>query len=226
MHTRTVETDIYSFAELSPEAQQRALENASKAASEGWDSDSAECVYADAATMAAHLGFDIRQRRVNLMGGGHRYEPQIYYSGFCSQGDGACCEGTWRAADCNAAALKAAAPLDTELHGIAEQFAAVAALYPDASFSVKHRGHYYHSGCTEFDIDSGIERATDENSERDDEFHERHGAAEDLKDAARSFMDWIYSQLEKEYEYLTGEECAREYCENAGEVFDADGNLA
>lgn len=226
MHVRTTHIDVFSFAELSPEAQQRALENASACAAEGWDTDNAEFIYEDAATMAAHLGFDIRQRRVKLMNGGHRMEPEIYYSGFWSQGDGACCAGTWSAPDCDAAALKAAAPKDTELHRIADEFATVAAQYPEATFSVKHRGHYYHSGCTEFDFDSGVNRDSDENCEIDDAFHERHGAAADLKDAARAFMDWIYRQLEREYEYQTGEECAREYCENAGEIFDADGSIA
>ena len=223
MHIRKTETKVYSFAELSPEAQQRAMEHVSAAASECFG-ENLSCEYDHFADTAKLLGWDIRTRIVRLKNGTMRTEPAIYYSGFWSQGDGACCEGTWRATDCRAKELKKEFPQDAELHRIADEFAGVAALYPDASFSVKHCGRYYHSGCTEFDFDSGCDQEVDEGSERDRAFHARYGVADDLKTTARRFMDWIYSRLEAEYEYQTGEEAAREACESAGEVFNENGD--
>lgn len=218
MHTQTVQTTLYSFDELSEAAQAHAIEQRREAVSQGWDAADTEFVLEDAANAAALLGWDIRQTRVNCCDGSHRYEPTIYYSGFWSQGDGACCEGDWFARNFKGADLKAEYPKDEALHSIADEFAAVVAKYPDACFTVKHRGHYSHSGCTEFDFDySGNDS---------EEFHERNGAADDLKQAARNFMDWIYQRLEEEYEYQCGEEQAREYltdCE--GEVFDINGDM-
>jgi len=225
MHILKTETKIYSFAELSPEAQQHAMEKASEAAG-GFFGEDLSFEFDNYADAAALLGWNIRTRFVKLLGGGTRRAPAIYFSGFWSQGDGACCEGVWRAADCDAAKLKAEFPTDKALHDIADSFARVADIYANASFSVKHRGHYYHSGCTEFDIESGVDRDSNSNCASDDAFHARNGAADDLKDAARAFMDWIYSRLKSEYEYQNGEEVLRETCETAGEVFDEQGNRA
>ena len=50
-----------------------------------------------------------------------------------------------------------------------------------------------------------------------------NGPEEELRDAARSFMDWIYSMLEKEYEYQTGEENAAESIRANEYTFLADG---
>jgi len=154
MHTITTETKVYSFGELSPKAQEHAMEKASEAAGEYFGED-LSCEYDQFADAAKLLGWDIRTRRVKRMNGTTCKEPAIYYSGFWSQGDGACCEGIWRATDCRAKELKKEFPTDAELHRIADEFASIAAAYPDASFSVEHRSYYYHSGCTKFDLDSG-----------------------------------------------------------------------
>ena len=92
---KTVEVKAYYFDELSDSAKERARvwwRNASTG-----DNFFAECVIDDAATIAALMGLDINTTRKNLVGGGTRYAPTVYWSGFWSQGDGACCEGTWRA---------------------------------------------------------------------------------------------------------------------------------
>lgn len=104
--------------------------------------------------------------------------------------------------------MKKEFPTDAELHRIADEFASIAAANSDASFTVKHRGHYYHAGCTEFDIGGVYYRETEE----------------ELKHVARHFMYWIYDSLQREYEYQTGEEVSRELCENAGEVFNENGD--
>ena len=96
MRTETTTRTLYKFSELSPEAQQHALETQSRFESEDFDP---EFVYDDAATIAELFGLDIRQTRKIRNDGSHFYDPTIYptiyYSGFCYQGDGACFEGTY-----------------------------------------------------------------------------------------------------------------------------------
>ena len=92
MRTETRTRTLYKLDELSSEAQQHALENQSRFESEDFDP---EFVYDDAATIADLFGLDIRQTRETRMNGEHYYAPTIYYSGFSSQGDGACFEGRY-----------------------------------------------------------------------------------------------------------------------------------
>jgi len=95
--------------------------------------------------------------------------------------------------------VKDYAPLDTVLHRIAGEFERLAKEFPDSSFSVKHRGHYYHDGCTQFDFSLGDDITEEQEN--------RCGEAEDeLAEAARDFMRWIYRQLEKEWEWQNSDE--------------------
>ena len=95
--------------------------------------------------------------------------PRIYWSGFWSQGDGACFEGEWRASNVKANQVAdgwGPDPATTEIKRIAAVFAEIAKEYPEASFSVVHRGHYSHENCTEFDFsilsDDGYEKKSEE----------------------------------------------------------------
>ncbi len=49
-----------------------------------------DAVYEDFQRIAEFLGINFRTRSVHLMGGGARQELRIFFSGFWSQGDGAC----------------------------------------------------------------------------------------------------------------------------------------
>lgn len=80
MHILKTETCVYSFGELSPKAQQHALEKASEAAGEFFGED-LSCEYDHFADAAKLLGWDIRTRIVRLKNGAMRMEPAIYYSG-------------------------------------------------------------------------------------------------------------------------------------------------
>jgi hypothetical protein len=123
-----------------------------------WRRLECESVIDDAATVAGFLGLDINQTAYKTMGGETRYKPTVYFSGFWSQGDGACVEGTWRASDVKVDKLKEYAPQDKELHRIVDGLAELAKEYPDGYFKVKHRGHYSHSGCTAFDVELPTEQ--------------------------------------------------------------------
>lgn len=82
---------VYKFSELSEAVQQKAVERYQQQQA-GEFFDSTEFVYDDAATIADLLGLDINTRRSN----NGNYSPNIFYSGFWSQGDGACFEGNYQ----------------------------------------------------------------------------------------------------------------------------------
>lgn len=199
---RTIETTVYQFDELSEAAKEKAREWFRR----GQDGDNyfAESVIEDAEQCAEFIGVEFDKRTVRLCGGGTRQEPCVYWSGFSSQGDGACFEGSWRADRVKPAKLKEHAPEDKELHRIAAEFESLAKKFPQAAFRVKHRGHYSHKYCTEFDF-----QFPDDN-EGEDWPEEKRDAwnkvCDNLKEAARDFMEWIYDQLEKEHEYRNEDE--------------------
>jgi len=190
---RTIETKVYKFDDLMEEGKENARDW--WRGCENQDSSFSEFVYEDAATIAGLFGLDINTRRVTLMGGGHRYDPAIYYSGFSSQGDGACFEGRYEYKKGALKAVKEYAPQDIELHSIALALQqAQAKNFYRVVCRTAHSGHYYHSGCM---------RVACEN--REDSYYEVAGE-DDFRQALREFADWIYSRLEAEYDWIMADE--------------------
>ena len=156
MKTRTI--DVYSFNELDERGKERARD---------WyrqgDDDNyfAECILDKAPRLLALCGIQIDKLPRN---GNHH---AIYWSGFSSQGDGACFEGSWNPATLDVATLKSECPAtykdaqgveqacegNTELHAIADESARLAALDPDSGigWSCKNTGHYNHEYSVTFD---------------------------------------------------------------------------
>lgn len=152
----------------------------------------------------------------------------MYFSGFSSQGDGACFEGAvynWPVF------LKALGYDNQVLIDFAKD---------SWSFSVKHNGHYYHENCTSFSDDM-----PNPDGEDDDWFIEtycKYNDPEDLRAIAelailRSFdyesmtdefvemfkdnMRSLYRTLEKEYDYLTSDEAVLDSLEANDQLEDA-----
>ena len=197
MKTKTY--NVYSFAELSGPACQRAIDAHRQFIAEQWDG---ETVIEDAQRVLAFAGLTV---------------DKVFYSGFSSQGDGACFEGSWHASGVRPDLMRAECPVDSVLHRIADGFAKLAALYPNASFTVKHSGHYYHQYCTEFCVS-----IVDANC---DEIADTGTAEADLIELARDAMEWIYRQLEKEYDYQTAEAQVVESIEANDYEFTKDGRI-
>jgi hypothetical protein len=218
---QNIVTTVYTYDELSPEAQAKARDwyRDGNPANEFFH----ESVYEDAITCFKYIGYTI---------------DKIYYSGFSCQGDGACFEGSWRASDVQPGKLKEHAPLDEELHRIAEAVEKMAKEFPNSSLRVKHRGHYYHEYCTELDFDiqfpepdlsdsgpyaydiaedaeaaegRGMEvcELRQERAEQDQN-SKIEDVEKELTELSRDCMKWIYRQLEKEYEYQNSDECVIE----------------
>jgi len=139
----------------------------------------------------------------------------IYFSGFSGQGDGACFEGSYQYKKGGLKALIDYAPQDEELHYIAKNLQSTQrkAFY-QLTANVKHRGHYYHELCTYINI----------RDERDYHFLD-DDLEEEIKDELRSFMQWIYGKLEKEYEWLTSKEAIIESIEANEYTFKSNGEL-
>jgi len=193
---------VYKFDELDERAKECARDWYRQGALdyEWWD-----CTFDDAKECLKLAGFDVRD---------------IYFSGFSSQGDGACFEGEWHANKAQPVkAMKAHAPRDKVPHAIAAECRAIAKLRPDASMAVKHRGHYSHEMCTDFTV--YCEREDDGKARTPAEWDARGAEDTEVEDriieVSRDAMRWIYRQLEREYEYQNSDEvvdetiCANEY---------------
>lgn len=157
-----------------------------------------ENVIDDAKEIGAIIGFRI---------------DDVYFSGFWSQGDGACFTGNLYYAKGAAKRIREYAPQDAELHDIADRWTALQkANFYAISGRVTQRGHYYHSGCTEFDFEDARYCYGWTNGGFDED---------EAIQIARDFMDWIYNRLETEYEYAQAWELARAWSDLADELKEA-----
>lgn len=211
---------VFHYDELTPEAQAKAREWYRKC-SEG-DIDFAETVYEDAKQIAPLMGIEFKTRKVPLHGGKSRDEVCIFWSGFNSQGDGACFEGRWDACSVKPNAVKEYAPQDETLHRIAAKFEEIAKSYPEASFTVRHTGHYYHKHSTSFDVSFGDD--AEEKADTDSAFGLKLSDTEDaLTENARAFMQWIYKQLEQANDDNNSDESIAETIRLNKDEFTEDG---
>lgn len=211
--SRTVETEVFKFDELGESAKEAAREWYRNGALyyDWWD-----FVYEGAAECGKILGIDLNQKPVKLMNGETRYDPAIYFSGFSSQGDGACFEASYSYAKGCGKAIRRHAPQDTDLHRIADELIALQRRHFYRLEARTHqRGYYNHSGCMAVDV-SDSETGCDVSADTE----------ESLRDTLRSFADWIYAQLECEYSWLMSDEQVDESMRANEYEFDEDGHRA
>src|SRR5574343_1879008 len=103
METITKQYNVYEFDELTNDAKEYAINHFRDLQSD--DTFWSECIIDDAKTIGKLIGIDI---------------DNIYFSGFSSQGDGACFEGYYTYNKHSVKLLKDYAPIDKELHKIVE----------------------------------------------------------------------------------------------------------
>ena len=131
-------TTVYQFPELSDAAKEKAR---SWYRELGPHDDWWDAVYEDFERVCEILGIRLKTTPVRLMGGGTRAKPCIWFSGFWSQGDGACFEGYWSHAKGAAARIRDYAPTDATLHGIADRLQAIQRRnFYQLAAEVSHRG--------------------------------------------------------------------------------------
>lgn len=137
------------------------------------------------------------------------FRTAIYFSGFWSQGDGACFAGHVQDWPKFLAAFGR-----PELATMYQKFDELLILSWD------HRGHYCHENCTSFSSDLAINNPYDEETEplQHDAWAMayKNGAIfeeleEDFIEFVRGRMRDLYHDLEEEYDYLTSDEVVVEY---------------
>jgi len=194
--TETTVRELYQFDELDEKAKDRARDWLRELKAQDFDH---EYIYEDAATICTILGITLSTHEVKLMSGQTRQKVNIWYSGFSSQGDGACFEGSYRYQAKSVRAIKAHAPTDTELHRIARELYELQRAHGyKLEASITHRGYYSHSHSTTVEV-----LRTD-----DREVHSE--VQEAIAQLLRDLMDWIYDGLRKEYDWSLSDACIDE----------------
>lgn len=159
-----------------------------------------DCVYEDFKQDMREVGIDV---------------GRIYFSGFCSQGDGACFEGRFD-------------NLRTYLnHHHKDQYPFIRKLLEHGGnvyIESKHRGPYYHEGCTAFSIECSeiffhlVECPTEFHAKIADIWDDKLERElcdfeRDVIEQWRTYMQDLYRKLETEYDYLTSDEAVWEAIE-------------
>lgn len=156
------------------------------------DHDWWDLIYDDFNAICKRMGIDLDKQ-----------EPS--FSGFWSQGDGASFTGSFSGsiADTAAEEIRNYAPLDTELHRIADELTLIGRIYYRAYARIgrpygTHYCHQYTMYVTDFEP---LE------SEVDDWADDIHEAVEQgLQELFRDLAGWLYRTLEQEYDYFTSDE--------------------
>lgn len=209
--SQQVTITAYEFNELSEKAKEKARDwwRNGDLNYEWWDVS-----YQDFLQVAKILGIKInlRDQKCVMEGSGKTWvdtSPAIYFSGFSSQGDGACFEGSYLYAKMAHEKIRKYAPQDTELHDIADKlFAVQKANSYQLAACIKHQGHYYHPGCMDVDVD------------RDGYDFDGH----EVVILMRRFADWMYNMLRKEYDYVNSDEQVDDTIICNEYLFTVDGN--
>lgn len=191
MQTKTIERTMLTFEELNEDQKKQALDHY-----RDWNVDGGydwwDAVYQDAENIAELMGINI---------------DDIYFSGFWSQGDGACFTGSFSHVKGILKNVKDYAPLDKKLHRIAGEIQELfRESFYTATGSIRHVGFYYHERSMSVDVEC-------DKGEADWKAWE---------DVFADFASWIYHNLEKEHEYLTGDEAVGESLEANEMDFEVD----
>lgn len=200
MKTRRIE--IYEFSELSDEAKEKAMQWFREG---NLDSEWYDGVYEDAKEVGKLIGIDI---------------DKIYFSGFSSQGDGACFEGNYEYRIGSVKEIKKYAPKNKELHRIAVELSKIQRKsFYGLTARVKHFGAYSHELCTQIDVYGDFELG-------DRYYVDFISNEEGIIELLRDFMKWIYKSLEADHDYLNADKQVIESIECNEYEFLKDGSYA
>lgn len=199
-----ITTLAYTFDELNDEAKEKARDKHRDwyTQDDWWD-----YTYENANRMGAAMGF---------------FNMEIQFSGFCSQDDGASFSANYVNTAGAVDAIKSMCN-DMGLLRIAKEITALQiatklqiGYFFDKDVIVQRLGNSVHSGCmvTGFDDNEYPDEIQTAMRETDLEF----------QNLTRSFADWIYNQLEAEYNYLASDEHLNEVLPESHLRFDEDGS--
>ena len=223
---RTIETQVYTFDELSDSAKQKALDaDRDRDVDHNWW----EWTYEDFISQVALKGYAVQAK-------------DIHFTGFWCQGDGACFAGSVRKTSEETLALL---PCDLaakiKLHHAKCRLFNIDPIDLELTARLIHgNSNYCHSNTMEV-VETAIE---DENwgrcnmapcdcspnwpgvcDERGELIHELGLVNFDhiLREEAKGLADELYKSLKQEHEYLTSDEHVAEYFRGEGTEFTEDG---
>ena len=207
---RIIEKTVYQFSELSDQAKARARDWYRSTA----DSSDLENVVDDFASIADTLGLQLSTHPVKLMNGTYRCDVDVNYRVAYCQGDYAAFDGTWRYNKGCRQALRAYAPVDSVLHSIVDQWAALQKRYfyrlavdCRSGRSSQGVGDIYRQAFGRYDDDQTV----DGDIERE---------AANIVDR---LSDWLYTQLRNEVDYQNSDDQVDESITVNGYEFDENG---
>lgn len=194
---RKIEVEVFTFAELSDDAKERAREWFRQGIQ--FDTiDIIECTILDAAKL---LGITIDRPRSRRTG---------YAIDWNTNPVGAAFVGSWRAADVKPGAIQKEWPKESTLHVIARDLEAVAAEFPDA-YANCDTGR----GCFQR-VEAYAEVGDDPDDCGDD-------VAQLVVDSLTSFAHWMATTINADYEWQLSDECVDESIKANGYEFTAAG---
>lgn len=186
MRTETHTVTYYQYDELSDEAKEK-VRDAMRDCNvdyDGWH----EGVYDTVKTASALIGIDIEE---------------MYFTGFSSQGDGACFNSSysympdWRAklrGEFGGALLGKFEPFGQWLEKIQR-----VANY-EVTANTRHNGHYYHAYCMDVDVDETHELS-------DTTFD---AVESEVTECMRNLAKLLYKMLEDEYDCQTSDDAVED----------------
>jgi hypothetical protein len=189
-----IQEDVCTFDELSDDVKETARDWMRNCEIEDFGQDT-ESLYYSALAAAKILGIDFDDK-------GKRSEPDIRWSGFSSQGDGASFVGSYSHSPNSPARIRSEFPTDTALHAIADGLDAIQNGYRLLT------GHRINARITQDDnhyVHAQTMSVTVEDAETGDELEDVE-PEEKILDLMRDFAEWIYRGLEAEYDYRLSDE--------------------
>ncbi|UTU09324.1 hypothetical protein CcrBL47_gp554 [Caulobacter phage BL47] len=212
---RTVTKQVYKFTELSDKAKAKAVEwyRELEMQETGWW----DYVFEEADRIADAFGITLNRSEAGKPMSG----PDILFSGFYSQGDGACFQGRYASPQIPAVEGFAALGIeDDNLKALAVRLDALSAKTGGRLTTVvRHSGHYYHEYCTNFET----ELTDPEDGSDFDPYAYDVEDEKELVDIMRRFMKWIYRQLEEADEARLSDETITEALADSDYEFEASG---
>lgn len=184
---RTIETKLYTYEELSDKAKEKARDWWKECESQDFG-DHGELLES-AETAAKLLGITFNTRRIPLMGGGTRTEPNVWWS-LHTQGSGASFDGLYSYAKGSVKAIRGEFSTDTDLYQIAADLADIQKKNGyGLSAVIEASRHSVHEYGMTFEV-------TDARG-----FGVPDETADDIRGAMRAFARWIHKGIEAEWDY-------------------------
>lgn len=198
---------------------------------EWWDN-----TYEDAATIAKLMGIEIGTRTGTYTNGKPWSQPDIYFSGFSSQGDGCCYAGELSVAGLPGSVERVIAHTSAENKDLIALATQAEALYTEIQVRLVAIRMGAVEAEDEDDDNSGSEVRLDSLLPigGNDRFYRTAISSdwsypEDIDKSMDSyvsaFADWIYERLEQEHDYLMSDECVDEALKSGDALYDEDGDI-